>query len=418
MYIKELTNKEFNEFADSYNLYSIYQTSEYGFVMNNQKYTSVLLGMIDDNNKIVAASLILIEKTAMFKYAYAPKGYLIDYNDKFLVEEFTKLIKDYLNKKKIMAIKINPMIIKSSTDYNTNIEYDNEQSDTQLKFLKSLGYYHLGFNNLFEAFKPRFEAIIDISKPINNIFENMKDDLKEKIKYSDDCGVRVIKGKDEEIGYLYEEIKNVYPMGKKYFEDLLYFFKNRDLIDYHYTKLDTNVYLRYVQMKYQTQIDICSELNSKLFENIGKDNEEIINQKIIEENKLNELKNELVYATNLLRENPEGVITSTCVTTKYKDEVYLFIDCYNKDFKRFNPKHLMLWKLIELYNKQGYKRFNLGGITNPKVDNKKYNNLNEFKLSFNARSIEYIGDLELITNNTYYTLYRNSKPIRVIFKKK
>ena len=417
MYIKELTNKEFNDFTNSYSNYSIYQTSEYGFIMNNQNYTSIFLGLIDNDN-IVAASLILIEKTAMFKYAYAPKGYLIDYSNEYLVEEFTKLIKEYLNKKKIMAIKINPMIIKSSTDFATNITYNNVVCDDQMKFLKKLGYYHLGFNNLFEAFKPRFEAIIDINKPINKIFENIKDDLKEKIKYADECGIRVIKGKDEEIDYLYEEIKNVYPMGKKYFEDLLYFFKNRNLVDYHYTKLDTNEYLRNVQIKYQKQMEICSEINNKLFENIGKDNEEIINNKIIEENKLNELKNELVYATKLLKENPDGIVTSTCVTTKYRDEVYLFIDCYNKDFKSFNPKHLMIWKLIELYNKQGYKRFNLGGITNPKIDNKKYNNLNEFKLGFNARSIEYVGDLELITNNTYYTLYRNSKPIRFILNKK
>ena len=417
MYIKELTNKEFNDFTSNYNNYSIYQTSEYGFIMNNQNYTSIFLGLIDNDN-IVAASLILIEKSAMFKYAYAPKGYLIDYSNEYLVEEFTKLIKEYLSKKKIMAIKINPMIIKSSTDFNTNTTYDNVVCDSQMKFLKKLGYYHLGFNNLFEAFKPRFEAIIDINKPINKIFENIKDDLKEKIKYADECGIRVIKGKDEEIDYLYEEIKNVYPMGKKYFEDLLYFFKDRNLVDYHYTKLDTNEYLRSVQIKYQKQMEICNEINNKLFKNIGKDNEEIINNKIIEENKLNELKNELVYATNLLKENPDGIVTSTCVTTKYRDEVYLFIDCYNKDFKSFNPKHLMIWKLIELYNKQGYKRFNLGGITNPKIDNKKYNNLNEFKLGFNARSIEYVGDLELITNNTYYTLYRNSKPIRFILGKK
>lgn len=418
MYIKELTNKEFNDFTNTYSSYSIYQTSEYGFIMNNQKYTSVFLGMIDESERIVAASLILIEKTAMFKYAYAPKGYLIDYNNKYLVEEFTKLIKDYLNKKKIMAIKINPMIIKSSTDYTNNIEYTNDQFNDQMNFLKKLGYYHLGFNNLFEAFKPRFEAIIDISKPINEIYKNTTDDLKEKVKYADNCGIRVIKGKPEEIDYLYEEIKNVYPMNKKYFEDVLYFFKNRNLVDYHYTKLDTNEYLRNVQIKYQTQIDICSELNNKLFENIGKDNEEIINKKIIEEAKLNEIKNELVYATNLLKDNPNGIVTSTCITTKYKDEVYLFIDCYNKNFKSFNPKHLMIWKLIELYNKQGFKRFNLGGITNPKIDNKKYNNLNEFKLSFNARCIEYIGDLELITNSAYYALYRNSKPIRVILHKK
>lgn len=418
MYIKELTNEEFNNFTNNFSNYSIYQTCEYGFVMNNQDYKDVLVGMVNDNNQIVAASLILIEKTAMFKYAYAPKGFLIDYSDKYLVEEFTRLIKNYLNKKKIMAIKINPMIIKSSTDYNTNIEYDNTQFDDQMSFLKKLGYYHLGFNNLFEAFKPRFEAIIDISKPIDVIFKNVKEDLKEKIKFADNSGIRVVKGTPEEIDKLYELTKNRYPRNKQYFEDVLYFFKDRNLVDYYYTKLDTNEFLKNVQMRYQEQIEICSEINSKLFENIGKDNEEIINKKIEEENKLNEIKNELVYATNLLKENPNGIVTSACLVTKYRDEVYLFIDGYNRDFKNLYPKHLMIWKLIELYNKAGYKRFNLGGTTNPKVNNEKYNHLNEFKLGFNARSIEYIGDLELITNNTYYTLYRNSKPIRFILNKK
>ena len=418
MYIKELTNKEFNDFTNSYSSYSIYQTSEYGFVMNNQNYTSVFLGMIDDNEKIVAASLILIEKSAMFKYAYAPKGFLIDYNNKYLVEEFTNLIKRYLNKKKIMAIKINPMIVRSSTDYSTNISYKNEAFDGQISFLQRIGYYHLGFNNLFEAFKPRFEAIIDISKPLDTLFEHVNDNLKNKIKLADSCGIRVIKGKDDEIDYLYEFTKNRYPRGKKYFDDVLYFFKDRDLVDYYYTKLDTNEYLKSVQIRYQNQMEICNEINGKLFENIGKDNEEIINNKINEENKLNELKNELVYATNLLKENPDGIVTSACLITKYKDEVYLFIDGYNRDFKALYPKQLMIWKLIELYNKKGYKRFNLGGITNPSIDNEKYNNLNEFKLSFNARSVEYIGDLELITNNAYYSLYRNSKPIRFILNKK
>ncbi len=418
MYIKELTNNEFNEFALKFPSYSIYQTSEYGEVMNNQGYSTLLLGMIDESENVVAASLILIEKTAMFKYAYAPKGILIDYSNKFLLEEFTKLIKEYLNKKKIMAIKINPMIVKSSTDYNTNKEYDNNLFEDQMSFLKKLGYYHLGFNNLFEAFKPRFEAIIDISKPINTIFENVSDDLKDKIKFADNVGIRVIKGKDDEIDYLYEQVKNRYPRNKKYFEDVLTYFKERDLVDYYYTKLDTNEFLRYTQMKYQNQMEICNDINNTLFQNIGKDNDEIISRKIEAENKLNELKNELVYATNLLKENPDGIVTSTCLITKYRDEVYLFMDGYNRDFKELFPKHIMIWKLIELYNEKGYKRFNLGGTTNPKINNEKYNHLNEFKLSFNARSIEYIGDLELITNNTYYTLYRNSKPIRFILNRK
>ena len=406
MYIKELNNAEFNLFTDSYPQFSIYQTSEYGFIMNTQNYTSVFLGLIDDYERIVAASLILIEKEGIFKYAYAPKGFLIDYTNKGLVEQFTNLIKDYLGKKKIMAIKINPMIIKSAYDYNTDSTRINPEFQGQIDFLKSLDYYHLGYNNLFEAFKPRYDAIIDLNKPITTLFGNMNKNFKNKIKSADRNGVRIVKGNSDQLDYLYDQVKNKYPRDKKYFEDVLFFFKKRNMIDYYYAKLDTNAYLINVQKKYQKQMDLCNKLNNKL-----------INNKIYEENKLNELKNELVFATKLLKESPEGILLATMLIAKYRDEIYILMDGYNKDFKKLNAKHLMTWKLIEKYSKEKYKRFNLGGMTNPYIKNDKYKGLNEFKLSFNARCVEYIGDLELITNQRLYSLYRNSKPIRYILKR-
>ena len=417
MYIKELTNREFNLFTGTFPYFSIYQTSEYGFLMNTQNYTTIFLGLVDEFDKILAASLILIEKNNMFKYAYAPKGFLIDYNNKELVEEFTKLIKEYLNKKKIMAIKINPMIIKSSYDYRTNFTNVNPEYENQLEFLKSLGYYHLGFNNLFESFKPRYDAIIDLNKPITALYGNMNKNFKNKVKGADKNGIRVIKGTDNELDYLYDEVKNKYPRDKKYFENILYFFKKRNMIDYYYAKLDTSAYLINVQRRYQKKIELCNKINNKLFKNVGKNNTKLINNKIFQENKLNELKNELVYATKLLKESPEGVIVATMLIAKYRDEVYILMDGYNKDFKRMNAKHLMTWKLIEKYSKEKYKRFNLGGMTIPTIKNEKYKGLNEFKLSFNARCVEYVGDLELITSPGIYNLYRNSKPIRYILKR-
>lgn len=416
MYIKELTSDEFNKFTDSFNESSIYQTSEYGFIMNNENYNSLFIGLMD-NNEVKAASLILIEKNQVFKYAYAPKGFLINYNDKSLVEEFTKLIKDYLGKKKIIAIKINPMIVRSSYDYRTNLAHINPSFEETLDFLKTIGYYHLGFNNLFESFKPRFDAIIDLNKPITTLFGNMNKNFKNKIKSADRNGVRIIRGFENNLDYLYNQVKNKYPRDKQYFENVLKFFKKRNMIDYYYAKLDTNAYLINTQRKYQRQIEVCNKINGKLFKRIGKNNNKIINNKIYQENKLNELKKELIFATKLLKEEPNGIILATALITKYKGEVYLFMDGYNKDFKNINAKHLMMWKLIEKYSKEKYSRFNLGGMTNPNIKNDKYKGLNEYKLSFNARCIEYIGDLELITNNTLYNLYRNSKPIRYILKK-
>ena len=197
----------------------------------------------------------------------------------------------------------------------------------------------------------------------------------------------------------------------------MFFFKKRDMIDYYYAKLETNAYLINIQRKYQKQMDLCNKINSKLFRNTGKNNDKLINNKIYEENKLNELKKELVFATKLLKENSQGILLATMLIAKYRDEVYIFMDGYNKDFKKLSAKHLMTWKLIEKYSKENYKKFNLGGMTNPNINNEKYKGLNEFKLSFNSRCVEYIGDLELITNQTLYNLYRNSKPIRYILKR-
>ena len=112
MQLREITNEEFNNFTDNFKIKSIYQTSEYAFIMNNQKYDSFLLGLENDGI-IIAATLIFIEKESGFKYAYAPRGFLLDYENTELVKLFTDYISNYLYKKGIMGIKLNPLIIRN-----------------------------------------------------------------------------------------------------------------------------------------------------------------------------------------------------------------------------------------------------------------------------------------------------------------
>ena len=58
--------------------------------------------------------LSILQTSNQIVYSYScyiiNPGVSIDYDDKTILEEFTKLIKEYLSKKKIIAIKINPMI--------------------------------------------------------------------------------------------------------------------------------------------------------------------------------------------------------------------------------------------------------------------------------------------------------------------
>jgi len=411
MFIRELTVEEFNNFKDNFDKKSIYQTAEYAYAMNNQNYTTIFLGLVDKNN-IVCASVILIEKINNFKYAYAPRGFLIDYTNYSLLETFTNEIKNYLGKMDIVAVKLSPLITKNIYDSDGNIIETNNKFELIYDNLKNLGYYHFGYNNFFESHKPRFEAILDINKNYIDLFKNIRKEFKTKLRSSEKNGVRIIKGTEEELDYLIKQVKKKYPRGEEYFKDVYKYFSKNNIIDYYYAKLDTKTYLEICKKNFENQENLNNELNNKVIENAGNNSNKLISQKIESDKIFSRSKNNLIKATNLLRDYPEGIILSSILVVRIENEIFLYMDGFDKKYKRLNAKHLMMWKLIEKYSKLGYSKFNLGGMTNITVENSKYKGLNEFKLGFNPNIYEYIGDLELVCNNRLYFVYKKSRDLK------
>lgn len=413
MELKEISNEEFNSFVKTYDISSMYQTSEYGTVMKNHNYETIYVGLFDETDNIVAASLLLIEKLGKFKYANAPRGFLIDYNDEELLNEFTIKIKSFLKKLHVMAVKISPLIYKTKYTNNATISLDNPKYDNAIKNLKNLKYYHLGFNNKFEALKPRFVAIKELDTNINKMFNDLDKDIKSKIKLSDFAGVRIYRANEDNLEFVYENLREKKDNSMEYIKDLYSNFNKSNKIEVFLAQLETKVYLVNTQIEYQKQINVCGEITDELFKNQGKSNNELINKKIAEDNKLAVLKNQLIYATNLLKDNPNGIIIAAIMAIKHKNCVYLTLDGEINKYTHFCPKQLLIWKLIEKYATEGYKYINLGGMTNPKEEKEnKFKIINELKLSFNSDCIEYSGDFELVTHRLLYTMYRNASPIR------
>lgn len=419
MELKELSIEEFKLFTDTYPLSSMYQTAEYGLSMINQGYTALFLGLVDESNKIQAASLILIQKLGKFKYAYAPRGFLIDYSATELLKEFTNQIKKYLKQKKIMAIKICPLVPKSKYSPSLKLTIENPEYDSIFTSLKKLNYYHLGFNNFFESLKPRFVAVSTLDKNIDSMFSKLNNDFKEKINICDKAGVRIYKGNESNLQFIYEQLREKKKNSMQYVKDLYENFSKSNKIDIFLAQLETKIYLVNTQIEYQKQINICNEISDNLFKNQGKSNVDLINQKIEADNKLASLKNQLVYATNLLRNNPDGIIIACAMVIKHQNTIYLTLDNNDIEYKNFYPKALLIWKIMEKYAKEGFTQLNLGGMTNPNFDGEnKFMDINEFKFNFNASCIEYAGDFELITNFPAFSLYRNTSPIRKLLKNK
>lgn len=417
MHIEELTYEQFSKFADKFMLSSIYQTSEYAQVMKNQKYEVVLVGLMDDVANVVAASLILIEKLGKFKYAYAPRGFLIDYTNENLLKEFTEKIKKYLKKKSVMAIKICPLIAKTKYTPAINVTLANPSYDKIFANLKKNKYYHLGYNNEFEALKPRFVAITDLTPKTDIMFNLLHKDFVAKIKNCDYAGIRIYKGTEKNLNFIYEQMREKKEGSLEYVKDMYKYFNEKGKAEVFFAQLDTKTFLVNTQVQYQEQINLCNRITEEVFSKKNTSDSDIISTKIKEDNKLAELKKQLVYATKLIRENPNGIIIACAMVIKYKNMVYLTLDGYDNEYKHLCAKHLLTWKLMEKYGLEGYKQLHLGGITNPHNEETNFRSLNEFKLAFNASSIEYSGDFELVTSLPLYTMYRNSAPIRKVLKK-
>jgi len=413
MNIVELTNKQFNEYVIKNNYNSIYQTPEYTNTMKNQGYTTLLLGLVD-NDEILGVTSILINIKKGYKYAYASRGFLIDYSNEYLVKLFTEEIKKYLSRLDVVAVKLSPMIIKNIYNSNKELIYHNEDYNKIYLQLKSLGYYHLGYNNYFEALKPRFEAVLDISKPYYETFRKIKKSFRTKIRNADKIGIRIYKGDINNIQDLYVYTKRKYPRNDFYFADVYNNFGAK--AELFYTKLDTKKYLVECQKNYQMQDAINTQLDSEILINVDH-NEKLINKKLVADKLLHNYRTQLVQATNLLKDHPEGIITASILIIINQDTVYLYMDGYDKKYHHLNSKHLLLWKLIERYSNLGYKKFNLGGVINIFSSNERYNGLNEFKLNFGPDVVEYLGDLELICNNPLYFMYKNSIPFKNFLKK-
>lgn len=416
MLIKELTNEQFYTFTMKFKDSSVYQSNAYAFVMNKQDYESIFIGLFDNLNNIVGASLILIEKIKNYKYAYAPRGFLIDYKDTELMSIFTEELKKYLKRKDIIAIKIAPLIVKEIYNPKTKESKKNTDYDSIYNHLTSLGFFHLGYNNYFEALKPRFDVVINLELPLYNLFNNIKKEYRTKIRSAINKGILIYKGTEVDIPHLYKHTEHKYPRDIKYFNDAYFFFNKSKSIDLFYAKLDFSKYLSVAKNNYLKLEDHLNKINDMIVENKGVKNTNLIKKKMAMDVNYDIAKKNLVEATNLVQKQEE-LIFASILTIKHKDEVFVFMDGMDPKYKNFNAKHLLIWTLIEKYKKEGFKTFNLGGISNPNLSNNKYQGLVDFKTNFGGYVIEYAGDFELIINNPKYLMFKNSFVIQNIMKR-
>lgn len=391
MFIREMSIDEFENFANTHFIGNFHESINYALLKAEEGYEYEFISYGAD--EIVGAALILHKKIGNVYFGYSPRGFLIDYSNEYLLEDFTKKIKEYYKKRNFAFIKINPEIAIAKLNKNTmNFEYN--ENYNVIDSLTKFGYKKLKSNMNFESLLPRVNAIIKLD---GYGYDNLSKNTRNKVKKGLRKGLVLEKATPDKLNIFYKFIKNKINRDEYYYNDFYNVFSKTADVDLMLVKVDYKNFLINAQNAYNFELRRNSELNNKLITN---SNTNIINAKMNSDKALLSYKNDIAEASKNLNTGLETYVAGALVI-KHQNRVIIQISGFNKAMARFSPNYFLYYALIKYYQ-QNFKYLDLNGITADLSKDNHYYGLNRFKMGFNPDVYEYIGEFDLVIDEKLY----------------
>ena len=408
MKLVTLNQQQFNKYASSHRYRSYYQTSAYGLSMLKLGYNVHYFGIVDGTNSLIGATMILYKEVFMNnKIAYAPRGILFDYSDSKKVKELAECLKNLLGKQGFMLLRMDPYIPISIHSNDGNLINMNNQESIILENLATAKFEYKGKNLYFENEKPRWEALVLLNKNEEVLFESFDKRTRNKIRRAKNIGIEVYNDTTKDIKDLYEFVGKKDKKPIKYYEALVKNFGEN--IDVYYAKINTETFIINSRKMYENELLNNEQLAERIQQYAPNDRERqnTLNKKMESDKLVCSYKNNMLLATKLLKNHPEGILLGGALVIKYDNAAYIISDGYNEKFSSLNASYLIKWQMISDYNRQGLKYLNMNAVVGEFEKKNQYSGLNEMKLGFNTIVTEYIGEFDLILNNFTYNLFKS-----------
>lgn len=411
MKIITLSKEEFEAFSNKHKNNTFYQSPEYAnFSKINDHFDIHYLGFTDENNNLIGASLMLYKTLFWgYKYAYAPRGMLIDYDNLKLVETVTKELKRLLRKQKFIFITIDPPVIASERDKEGQTIQFNDNVNMLLSCLKKNDYEHFGFNLYNETILPRWNVIAPLNKDAQLMYNNFSKDVQEKITYANNISIIVENDDLLDIDKFFGFIRKKYSKkGIRYFQNLVNAFQEKQRVKIFYAKLDTKKYTMNANKLYEKEEEKNNALATIIQsgDNVKYNIPKAINDKITSDKLLHSYKKDVVASTKLLKSFPDGVLLGTSLVIEEAQGANIFLSYIDDTYERYNANTLLIYELMKYYGSKDFKYLNLGPVTGNFSPNSKYYQSLIDKLGFNSSILEYIGEFNIVLNPTMYAIYK------------
>jgi lipid II:glycine glycyltransferase (peptidoglycan interpeptide bridge formation enzyme) len=407
----ELTDEEYQSFIEEGHESAFFQMIENKKNREMDGQEVKLLGVKDDEGKVIAACLFTLQPTVMGKhFYYSNRGPVLDYHNLVLVRFFFEELTDYLSKNNCSYVKVDPNWIYKKYDKDVNEKTDYEPQDELIQLLESLGYGHEGFTRGYsKTSQARWMSVLDVS-PFNNENELVKSfdsQRKRNIKKAQKYGVELRFLEVDEIDKflkLYADTSErqgffTHPDPKSYFTNFKKAYGDKVLIPLAYIELDKYVSNLTAQLE---------DVEGRLVIMEAKENK---NDKTM--NKIKELEKQVANLNKDLEEakvihEKEGNVLDLAAGI-YFDTPYELV--YNSgastsEYPQFVGPYKMHLEMMKYCMEHNIARYNFYGVSGDFSEDGEDYGVYRFKRGFNAEIEELVGDFVKVISPFHHNIYK------------
>lgn len=414
-----LTEKEFIKFSKNNPQSSFLQTIELANLKKELGSIPHIVG-VKENEKVVAATIILEEKSILgYKTFYAPRGFLIDYDNYELLKFFTEELIKFVKQKKGFRITIDPNVVyRIRSSEGDILDDDKNRNDTVIDNLKKLGYQHYGLNIYPETIQVRWEYRLKLDEDYETKKSKFSKSTRKNIDACYKKGLKVRKGTIEDLDSM-TEIFDATSQRKDFQSKSLNYYKKmyhhmKDLMTIYIAYLDPDNYLNDTKSLLDNELENNKKIEEKMKTSIV--GSKLLNQKETSDNLINKYKEELEKAKKFKEENPNGKDIGALLSLKSGNEYLTLTSGILAEYKSFTPKYAMYNEHIKDAYEMKCEWIDFYGITGCFDKDDKYYGMYEFKKGFNGNVVELVGQFEIKTGFMYH-IYKIGKKIKNIIKK-
>lgn len=380
-----ISAEEHDCFVKTNPLCNLLQSSSWAKVKDN--WGSDIVGVYEDG-KLVASSLVLTRKLPLnFSMLYTPRGPVLDYSNKELLNFFMSELKKFAKKKHALFIKMDPAIHYKDFHLDED-QVINSEAEVIIQNLKDSGAKYQGLTMEMDAtIQPRFQANIykeDFSE------DQLSKSTKKMMKQAQKKGVTVHSGHSELVADFVKVIErtterqNISLRDGDYFKKLLTIYPDNSFI----MLAKVNLKERYLETK----------------ERFDKNKQDLANLKenqVKKRHNLEELDSSLTrelaeLEANIAQAGDVAVVAGALAVTFGPTSEILYAGMDDR-YKRYMPAYLTWYEAINKCFERGCLTCNMGGLEGSLNDG-----LIKFKANFNPTINEFIGEFDLPVNNVLF----------------